>query len=67
MATAKQPSFQEAMERLDEIVRLLEEGSRPLEESIDLYEEGQSLSKLCEKTLTEARLKIEELGKEHAQ
>lgn len=67
MATAKQPTFQESMERLEEIVRLLEEGSRPLEESIALYEEGQTLAKYCEKTLADARLKIEELGKENAQ
>ena len=67
MATAKKQSFQESMERLDEIVRLLEEGSRPLEESIDLYEEGQGLVKQCEEILKTARLKVEELGKETPQ
>ncbi|MBQ6819069.1 MAG: exodeoxyribonuclease VII small subunit [Clostridia bacterium] len=67
MATKKEQSFQASMERLEEIVRLLEEGSKPLEESINLYEEGQALVKLCESTLTSARLKIEELGKETPQ
>lgn len=67
MATAKKQSFQQSMERLEEIVRLLEEGSRPLEESIDLYEEGQVLVKLCEATLANAKLKVEELGKETPQ
>ncbi|MBR6548373.1 MAG: exodeoxyribonuclease VII small subunit [Clostridia bacterium] len=67
MATVKKQSFQETMERLEEIVRLLEEGSRPLEESIDLYEEGQVLVKRCDETLKSARLKVEELGKEDSQ
>jgi len=66
MATTKQPTFQESMERLEEVVRLLEEGSRPLEESISLYEEGQILVKRCEEILKNARLKVEELGKETA-
>ena len=64
MAAEKNMTFQQSMERLDEIVRLLEEGSRPLEESIELYEEGQVLAKQCETILATARLKVEELGKE---
>ncbi len=67
MATTKKPTFQESMERLEEIVRLLEEGSRPLEESIDLYEEGHALVKICEQTLSNAKMKVEELGKESFQ
>ncbi len=67
MATTKKPTFQQSIERLEEIVRLLEEGSKPLEESIDLYEEGQKLVQLCESTLSDARLKIDQLGKEDAQ
>jgi exodeoxyribonuclease VII small subunit len=63
MAAAKKPTFQQAMERLDEIVRLLEEGSKPLEESISLYEEGCKLVTLCEDKLSSARLKVEELEK----
>ncbi len=60
MAT-KQTTFHEDITRLDEIVRLLEEGSRPLEESIALYEEGTVLSKRCQEKLSAARLKVEEL------
>lgn len=67
MATEKKPTFQQSMERLEEIVRLLEEGSKPLEESISLYEEGCKLVKLCESKLSDARLKVEELEKETAQ
>ena len=67
MATEKKPTFQQSMERLEEIVRLLEEGSKPLEKSISLYEEGCKLVKLCESKLSDARLKVEELEKETAQ
>ncbi len=64
MAANKEQTFQQSMERLEEIVRLLEDGCRPLEESIALYEEGQALAKQCEKILSAARLKIDELEKE---
>lgn len=64
MAGTKKITFQQAMERLEEIVRLLEEGSKPLEDSIALYEEGGALVKLCESKLSDARLKVEELEKE---
>jgi exodeoxyribonuclease VII small subunit len=67
MAPAKKPTFQEAMVRLDEIVRLLEEGSKPLEDSITLYEEGCKLVALCEDKLSQARLTVEKLEKETAQ
>ncbi len=66
MAT-KKTTFGEDIERLDQIVRLLEEGSKPLEESIALYEEGNLLVKRCEEKLNTAKLTIEQLEKENAQ
>ena len=42
MAT-KKPSFEESMERLEEIVRTLESGSEGLDSSLKLYEEGIAL------------------------
>ena len=60
-------TFQQAMERLEEIVRLLEEGSRPLEESVALYEEGGRLTALCQQRLAAARLRIEEIDKEKSE
>ena len=54
----KTATFEEALERLDEIVTQLESGDCPLEESMKLYEEGVALSGLCNKKLEKARQKI---------
>ncbi len=43
----KQLSFEEAMNKLEQIVDRLEEGDVPLEEAILIYKEGMELSKLC--------------------
>ena len=43
----KEVSFENAMERLEEIVELLENGDYPLEKSLELFEEGVKLVKLC--------------------
>ena len=43
----KEVSFENAMERLEEIVESLENGEYPLEESLKLFEEGVKLVKLC--------------------
>ena len=47
----KEVSFEEALERLEEIVDMLECGENPLEKSLDLFEEGVGLVKLCNKKL----------------
>ncbi len=47
----KQISFEKALDRLEEIVELLENGENPLEKSLELFEEGVSLVKLCNKQL----------------
>ena len=54
-------SFEKALEELEGIVRSLESGKAPLDESIQAYERGISLKQYCEKKLTEARLKIEKI------
>ncbi len=58
---APQPSFEEALKRLEDIVRALETGERSLDESISLYEEGQRLKALCEARLADARMRIEQI------
>ncbi len=63
----KKTTFGQDIERLGEIVRLLEEGSKSLEESISLYEEGNELVKRCGEKLNAAKLTIEQLEKENAQ
>jgi exodeoxyribonuclease VII small subunit len=47
----KEIMFEEAMQRLEEIVASLENGDFPLEESLKLFEEGVKLVKLCNKKL----------------
>ncbi len=51
-------TFEENLKRLEEIVKLLEEGNCSLDDSIKLFEEGIALSKLCNTTLENARQKI---------
>ena len=59
----KEPSFEEALARLEEIVQELEEGEAELDRSLSLFEEGVKLSKLCHKRLESAEKKIELLVK----
>ena len=56
-------SFEEAMQRLEEIVRLLERGDVPLEESLALFEEGSGLIAQCSKLLDHAEQKVIKLKK----
>ena len=53
-------TFEAAMARLEEIVRLLESGNAPLDVSLSLYEEGVALVRLCNTRLEngEQRVKI---------
>lgn len=67
MSKKEQPSFEEALTRLEEIVNELEDDSISLEKSIDLYEEGIELSKLCTTTLEEAELRIQKVAEKHAE
>ena len=60
MATKKQPTFEQALSRLEEIAAGLEDGSMTLENSLKAYEEGIALVKLCEKTLQDAKLRLRE-------
>ena len=46
--------FETALARLEEIVRKLETGELPLEQSLRLFEEGVKLSRLCNRQLDEA-------------
>lgn len=55
---AKSFNFEEAMKRLEEIVRLLENGQVSLDESIKLYEEGVALVNSANMLLTSAKQKL---------
>ena len=56
--------FEELMGRLEEIVEKLESGDLPLEESLDLFEEGIKIFKLCNKKLEGAQARVQRLVKE---
>ena len=56
---SKETSFEEDLERLDEIVKRLEDGDLPLDEAVRLFKEGTALSKRCSKKLDEAEARIE--------
>ncbi len=51
-------TFEEAMSELEEIVRKLEEGELPLEESIKYFQKGVRLSRYCRMKLDEIEMKI---------
>lgn len=54
----KELTYEQALDRLSEIVALLEKGDISLDESLTLYEEGTALSSLCYKKLNTAQQKI---------
>lgn len=57
----KQQTYEEAVLRLEEIVSLLENDKINLDDSINLFSEGAKLIDFCNKSLENARLKIEQL------
>ena len=61
----KEKKFEEALERLEEIVKKIEAGDMTLEESLETFEEGIKLSRLCSKKLDEAERKVEILLKDN--
>ena len=56
--------FEEAMQRLEEIVQSLDSGDLPLEESLKIFEEGMKLVGFCNSKLDEAEKKVSLLIKE---
>lgn len=59
------PKFEECIQRLETIVRELEQGEVPLERSLQLFEEGMQLSTSCRKELDDAEGKVEILLKQN--
>ena len=58
----EQMSFEDALKRLEEIVRTLEKGEAPLDQSIELYQEGDRLRRHCEARLKDAQMRIEQIA-----
>ena len=54
-------TFEENMQRLEQIVRAMERGDVPLEESLKLFREGTALVEACGKLLDEAELQVRKI------
>ena len=63
MSERKTPGFDENMQRLEQIVRMLEKGDAPLEDAMKLFEEGTKLAKSCDALLNKAEKKVVQLSK----
>ena len=59
---AHKQSFEQNMERLEQIVRSMERGDVPLEESLKLFQEGTALVQSCGKILDEAQMQVKQIG-----
>ncbi len=55
--------FEKAMDRLEHIVEELEKGELDIDKSLEIFEEGIKMSRVCSKKLSEAEQKIEKLTK----
>lgn len=51
-------NFEKSMQMLEGIVKKLEAGDLPLEESLKIYEQGVKLAAQCQKTLSQAEQKV---------
>jgi exodeoxyribonuclease VII small subunit len=57
----KKLSFERAMEELESIVKRLEDGKVPLEESVAIYERGEALKRRCEELLRQAEARVDKI------
>ena len=56
-------TFEKAIEELENIIKSLEQGDVPLDNTIELYERGAKLKDFCEKKLKDAEIKIKKINK----
>jgi len=54
-------TFEASMQRLEQIVRIMERGDAPLEESLKLFQEGTELVRNCGKLLENAQLQVNKI------
>ncbi len=67
MGKEKELSFESAMEQLEQIVEMLEEGDVPLEEAINIYKRGMDLSKICHEKLQSAQEQLVQIVDENGE
>ena len=54
-------TFEKSMQRLEQIVRAMERGDVPLEESLKLFQEGTELVRSCGKLLDDGQLQVQKV------
>ena len=59
--TDNEPTFEQDLARLEEIIEKLEEGEENLDESLKLFEEGQQVLARCRKVLEKAQVRVKKL------
>jgi len=57
--TPERPSYEQARDELVDVVRRLEAGGVALEESLQLWERGEELARICQEWLDGARARLE--------
>jgi exodeoxyribonuclease VII small subunit len=62
MSKEKTPTFEESVERLEELIEAMESGEIPLADLVAKFEEGSTVLKECQAQLKAAELKIEKLN-----
>lgn len=60
-ADIRKMPFERAIEELESIIKRLEEGKVPLEESVAIYERGEALKQRCEELLKAAEARVEKI------
>ncbi|MEK6333841.1 MAG: exodeoxyribonuclease VII small subunit [Acidobacteriota bacterium] len=65
MSSTKPKTFESSLEELERIVRQLEQGELSLEKSLELFEQGVSLSRDCQERLNQAERRIEILMRDN--
>jgi exodeoxyribonuclease VII small subunit len=58
------PDFEASLRRLEGIVEKLEKGEIPLDQALNLYEEGIGLARVCATLLTNAEVRLKRLGRD---
>jgi exodeoxyribonuclease VII small subunit len=59
-------TFERAIEELESIVKRLEEGKVPLEESVTIYERGEALKRRCDELLRQAEARVDKITTDNA-
>ncbi len=65
--TPEEPDFEQALARLEALVKQMESGTLTLDQMMKCFEEGSELAKLCDRKLNEVEKRVEKLLKQDGQ